>query len=191
MKQIFLFALSIVILSLAFAACDDQKTAQEYLKEEKKAIDKYIDRQNIDVIYSYPEDGVFDLEKNQYFKTPVEGLYFQVVDSGNGKRVVPAVDKVQVRFDYFFDIKDFVGGNENLIYYQWIFPFEFVYGIPGSYQKSENDVFLACDGWAIPLNYVGEGAIVNLIIPSGIGNTSDQNSYRAVFYKNLHYTKFD
>jgi len=37
---------------------------------------------------------------------------------------------------------------------------------------------------------VGEGAVVNLIIPSELGNSNDNSSVSPVFYRNLQYTKF-
>jgi FKBP-type peptidyl-prolyl cis-trans isomerase len=189
MKQIFLFTLSIVSLFLSFFSCNNAKTAQEYLREEKKAIERYIDRNGIEVVGDYLaafENNKNGFAANKYFRTD-DGLYIHVVDSGNGKRVRPYLDEVMVRFDYYFDIKNHVGGDTakySVSYTQ--LPFVFRYGIPGSYSSS----YFVCSGWTIPLSYMGEGAIVDLIIPSSLGAQSDNTSYRPVFYKNLHYTKF-
>jgi hypothetical protein len=183
MRKTILFILSITVLFIAFYSCDNTKTAQEYLREEKKAIERYIDRSGIKVLSSYPSDSIF--KENEYLTTN-DGLYLQVVDKGSDKRVRPLVDDVMVRFDYYFYVKDYVGGDTAKYKpnYQY-FPLSFRYGISGSYGSS-----FVCNGWAIPLDYVGEGAIVNLIIPSSLGSQSDNQAYRPVFYKNLHYTKF-
>jgi hypothetical protein len=187
MRKTIIFVLSFTMLVVANIACDKQKSIQEYLREEKKAIERYIDRQGIVVITTYPK-GQF--KANEYFKTN-EGLYIHVVDSGNGRRVKPMVDRVQVRFDHMYYVKTFVTGKtDSLTLPFYYFPQEFVYGQSGSYGKNSTD--LSCDGWALPLAYVGEGAIVNLIIPSALG-TSYDNSYpnfNTVFYRNLTYTKF-
>jgi hypothetical protein len=187
MRKIFLFVLPITGLFIAFSSCDNSKTAQEYLREEKKAIERYIDRKGIGVTSDYLpafKNGTNGFETNKYFRT-TEGLYIHVVDSGNGKRVRPLLDEVLVRFDYYFDIKAYAGGDTTqytLPYTQ--FPVEFKYGT-GSYSS-----YFACNGWAIPLSYMGEGAIIDLIIPSSLGSQSDNSAYRPVFYKNLRYTKF-
>jgi hypothetical protein len=183
MRKILLFALSLVVFSIAFSSCDTSKTPQEYLREEKKAIERYINQNGIVVLNSYPSDSIF--KEKEYFKTS-DGLYFHVVDPGNGKHVRPYVDEVQVRFDYFFNIKNYVGGDttRSTLPYTY-FPLGFRYGISGSY-----DTYYACNGWAIPLTYVTEGAIIDIIIPSALGSSSNSNSYVPVFYKNLYYSKF-
>jgi len=190
MRKTVIFVLSFTTLVVVNIACNKQKSTQEYLREEKKAIERYIDREGIIVVTTYPKstypNGQF--KANEYFKTN-EGLYIHVVDSGNGQRV-KLREEVQVRFDYMYYVKTFVSGDTSRLtlpfYY---FPQQFIYG-QSNYGKSSAD--LSCDGWAIPLAYVGEGAIVDLIIPSALG-TSYDNSYpnfNTVFYRNLTYTKF-
>jgi FKBP-type peptidyl-prolyl cis-trans isomerase len=186
MKKIFLFSLSIALLFIAFHSCDNTKTAQEYLREEKKAIDRYITKNNISIVTDYLsafKSGEKGFEANKYFKTD-NGLYIHVVDSGNGNRV-KFKDEVLVRFDYYRDVKAYVGGDTSVYRaYYTEFPIEFRYGI-GNYNS------YSCDGWTIPLSYLGEGAIIDLIIPSSLGSSADNSAYRPVFYKSLHYTKFN
>jgi hypothetical protein len=183
MRKIFLFTLFLVVLSIALSSCDNTKTPQEYLREEKKAIERYIDSNGIVVLNSYPTDSVF--EENEYFRTS-DGLYFHVTNPGMGNKVRPMVDEVMVRFEYYFDVKSYVSGDttKSTLYYTQ-FPIEFRYGISGTY-----DAYYACNGWAIPLTYVNEGAIIDIIIPSALGSQSNSSAYRPIFYKNLHYSKF-
>ena len=183
MQRIHFYLLLIVTLFVTLYSCDNTKTPQEYLREEKKAVDRFISRNDIRVLREYPADGVF--QENEYFRTP-DGLYIHVVDSGNGKRVRPMIDNVMVRFDHYLDVKKYVSGDTTKYTLNYTgFPIEFRYGIPGSYGS------YACNGWAAPLTYVGEEAVVNLIIPSALGASSDNSAYRAVFYKNLKYTRFN
>jgi len=189
MRKIHFYLLLIVGLFVTLYSCDNAKTPQEYLREEKKAVDRFISRNDIKVLKEYPADGVF--QENEYFRTP-DGLYIHVVDSGNGKRVRPhnSADSyrstVLVRFDYYLDVKSYVSGDTTKYSLGYAYlPIEFKYGIPGSYGD------LACNGWAVPLSYVGEEAIVDLIIPSSLGASSHNSAYRAIFYKNLKYTRFD
>ncbi len=186
MRKTIIFIISVIVLTSINIACDQTKTAMELIREEKRAIERYLERRNITVLKNYPPNGVFG--ENEYYLTG-DGLYMHVVDSGNGVRVEPMVDQVQVRFESFYYITSYVSGDTSSIKldYSW-FPMEFIYGQSGSYAKAPSG--LPCDGWAIPLLYVGEEAIVDLIIPSRIGNSTDKADFSAVFYKNLKYTKF-
>jgi hypothetical protein len=191
MRRTVIFVLSAIILTIANIACDNQKTTQEYLREEKKAIERYIDRQGIVILKEYPKT----FKPNEYYKTN-EGLYIHVVDSGKGAKVRPLVDEVQVRFDYLYYVKTYVTGDTASIPFDVIppsygeSPMYFRYGQSGSYGKNSYDY--SCDGWAIPLAYVREGAIVDLIVPSALGTSFDNTypNFNAVFFKNLTYTKF-
>ncbi|MDR0833429.1 MAG: DUF4827 domain-containing protein [Candidatus Symbiothrix sp.] len=198
-KKTAIFALSLIATVIATMSCDDSKTLQEYIEEERAAIKKYVNMQDIKVLSTYPADSTF--AENEYFRTK-DGLYFHVVDKGNGLTVKEYIEKyssaeVLVRFDYFYYVKSFVSKTgadtiywKNYSNYYGLMdaPMEFRYGYSASYGKYEAD--LSCDGWAIPLDYVKEGAIVDLIIPSALGTTTDNTGFNAVFYKNLKYTKF-
>ena len=181
------FILSLSILVMTQIACDSQKTNQERIREEKRAIERFIDKQGIRIVNEYPENGQF--EENQYFKTS-SGLYLHVVNPGDTtRRVKPLADEVQVRFDYRLNIIDFVSGKQDTIAYNYrIFPLQFVYGQYGSY--SSDPFGFVCEGFAVPLAYVGEGAVVDLIIPSLLGSSVDNSVFNPVFYKGLRYTKF-
>ena len=185
MKQI-LF-LSLIALAIIGTSCNDYESVQEKLRKEKKVINAYIDRNDIKVIKEYPADGVFG--ENEYFRTP-DGLYINVVDSGNGRRVTPYVDEVQVRFETVIDLKTHISDETDGIYdgSYFDFPKEFIYG--NSYSYSEDTDYLACDGWAIPLGFVGERAVVNLIIPSSLAGSYYNSNYRPLVFKNLTYTTF-
>jgi hypothetical protein len=159
---------------------------QEYIREEKKAIERYILSQKIEVLDEYPDDSIFS--ENQYYKTS-DGLYMHVVDRGNLERKVKAYEEVLLRFDFLYYIKSFVSGStDSLVPSYYYLPVEFRYGIPGSYSNDLSG--LACNGFAIPLSYVGEGGVVDLIIPSELGNSTDNASFAPVFYRRVKYTKF-
>ena len=190
MKRTAFFVLSIITLGFIYLSCENQKTAQEYIREEKKAIDRFKNREGIKVISKYPANHKF--ASNGYFKTD-EGLYFQVIDSGKGRKIDPFVDvkDVQVRFDFLFDIKSYVSGKKDtIIPPESILPMSFLSGPSGVYGQPDPLYNFSCAGWAIPLQYVNEGAVVNIIIPSSLGNTSDNNNFIPRFYKKIKYTNF-
>lgn len=185
MKKVFF--LFIAVWALVGFSCNDYESAQEKLRKEKKAIEAFIDKNNISVLKSYPSSGVF--AENEYFRTS-DGLYINVVDSGNGRRVVPYKDEVQVRFDYYLNIKSYMSDNTTGKYLgeYYDLPKQFIYN--NEYSYTQDAEYLACKGWADPLQYVGEKAIVNLIIPSSLAGSYASNSYTPLFYKNLRYTTF-
>ena len=184
MKKGALSIVSIILISCIFFACNDnRKNLQELIQEERKAIDRFITFNNLVILKDYPKDGVFG--DNEYYKTN-DGLFFQVVDSGNGKRV-KLLDDVSVRFDYFQYIKDVAKGDTSKNYLPFYDPFSFVYGISQTYRPTYS---IVCQAWVIPLAFVGEEAVLNLIVPSSIGSYGDNNSISPVFYRNLRYSKF-
>jgi len=188
-----------ILISCIFSACNNSKSLQELLDEERKATDRFIGDNNFDVQKYYPSDGVF--KDNEYFRT-TEGLFFHVVDSGNGKRV-QALNDVSVRFDYFQYVKDAASGDTTKYPYPqtstyWATgylcvpsgqPYSFTYGVTSTYYSVTYSP--VCQAWALPLLYVGEGAVVDMIIPSSLGSQSDNTNVTPVFYKNLRYTKFN
>ena len=185
MKKIFF--LIIAIFAFIGFSCNEYETMQEKLKKEKKAIDSFIDKNDFVILKEYPKNGVF--KEKEYFRN-ADGLYIHVVDSGSARRVTPYVDEVQVRFDYYLTIKEYVKNDSTGKYLGEYadFPIEFIYGNSASYSRDKYG--LSCDGWAIPLNYVGEGAIVDLIVPSSMAGSSYNSSFSPLFFKGLHYTTF-
>ena len=197
MKKGALFIISLIIISFISSSCNQSKSLQELIQEEQKAIDKFIIMNDFVILKNYPSNGVF--KENEYYKTP-DGLFFQVVDSGNGKRA-PLFADISIRFDYSQDIKNVVSGDTLKYYYPFTRsyyyyspyisvyqPYSFIYGRPQTYQNSNTPV---CQAWVIPLSYVGENAVINMIVPSSIGSYDDNSAITPIFYKNLRYTKFN
>jgi hypothetical protein len=189
MKKTLIFVLaSIALLACLSTACDSQKTLQERLQEEKRAIDRYIKRNNLVILGEYPKSGVFG--EKEYFKTN-DGLYIHVVDSGNGQRATSLTDVVTVRFEYRHDI---AVSDTSVTYWSetaLIQPYFFTFGLAQTYTVSGS---LVCEGWVHPLFYVGKTAVVDLIIPSALGSAEDNNTtygiINPVFYKGVTYTNF-
>ncbi|GHT62439.1 hypothetical protein FACS189451_06800 [Bacteroidia bacterium] len=188
-KTLISIIMSIVSLTYLLTACDSNKSLQQKLQEEKRAIDRYISRNGLVILNEYPKDGVF--KEKEFFKTN-DGLYIHVVDSG-GRKVQPLRDEVTVRFEYRHDILE---SDTSIVYWDksgLVYPYSFKYGLSQSYKVSGS---LVCTGWVIPLQYVGEYGVLDLIIPSSLGSYEDSyiDSYaivvNPVFYKGLTYTKF-
>lgn len=190
MRKTLIFVItSVVSLAYLLTACNNNKSLQQKLQEEKRAIDRYISRNGLVILNDYPKDGVF--KEKEFFKTS-DGLYLHVVDSG-GRKVRPLIDEVTVRFEYRHDILQ----SDTAITY-WdksglVYPYSFKYGLSQSYRVSGS---LVCTGWVLPLQYVGEHAVMDLIVPSSLGSYDDSyiDAYsiivNPVFYKGVTYTNF-
>lgn len=183
MKKILLFVLTLVALSVLGSSCSKTKTAQERLKDERKAIDRFITQKGFKIIDEYPEDGIF--EENTYLKTS-DGLYIHVIDSGNGVKPIQN-QTILVRYEGRLLFKDDTTKYSNTGTGVGAQPDEFNYGTQGY-------TGYTCAGMAIPFTYdrIGHNAEVSLIIPSPIGarypsGYSDFDNFRPVFYERIIY----
>ena len=82
LKTFFLFAASIFVV----ASCSKTKTYEDYLKEERENISKYISANNISVQNFKPTgDGEWKTADGRdiYFQSP-SGLYFHQIELGEG-----------------------------------------------------------------------------------------------------------
>ena len=71
-----------LVLTLLFASCDDTVTYSEMKEKERKAVNDYIEEQNIKII-SFDEfvtnDSTTDVSKNEYVE--IDDVYMQIVNN--------------------------------------------------------------------------------------------------------------
>lgn len=89
------YILMILCAALMVVSCDKTKSYTEHLKDERKAIERLIDREGFKVLKNYPSDGVF--KENEFVKLEND-VYLNVIDSGNGNRAVLGQTKAFCRF---------------------------------------------------------------------------------------------
>lgn len=178
------FYILMLIIGAAVLASSCGKSARTYaekLKDERKMIRKLMDSLDFVVIDRYPSDGVF---KDNEFVQLSSGLYINVVDSGNGNRAVAGYTKIHSRFEFDYmhvlsnTIQTFNGFDNSYP------PLTFVYGGLETY-----GAFLSLYGSGLtePLAYVGDSAIVKLIVPFKIGGSEQEQGSDPVYYKKLRY----
>lgn len=180
------FIIAGIILSLG--ACSKNESYADKVKNEKKLIRNFLDEHNIEVLKTYPIDGVFG--KDQYFLDETSGVYFNVVDSGNGKRAKKE-NKAEVYYR-FQDTYPLSFSQVDTINYKSYIKFQ--YGIPETYlsaNTSAPEYWYLSPGVTVPLQYVGEKAVVRLLVPfrNSYGSTLQTNSTTTLYYGNLEYTK--
>lgn len=188
MRKIITSACFLTLLVL-FAACDDDVSYAERVETERKRIKEFISEQNIEVLDTYPSSGVF--KANQYYLDDT-GVYINVVDSGNGKRAAYR-GEVYFRFGEVMSLP--LSESDTLKAWEsnpGLQPLSFKYGIVSTYSDYYNTssmpYFYLSEGVTIPLKYVGENALVNIIVPFKIGSVSQTSYYTTLFYKNLRYS---
>jgi len=184
--------------AVLFSCGDKYKTYEELKADEKKIIERILWAKNIDVLSDFPTDGIFG--ENEFVELGT-GIYLNVVDSGNGVRATPNVTTVLVRAsgevydrDSTYTFNTFTNSSDNMS-----FRFGNAYTVVS--QNSLNyysDYYrLFSMGLESILNYVGDSAVVKLIIPgySEIGGypggstfqTANNNEYYPIYYDRVRY----
>ncbi|MCL1942091.1 MAG: DUF4827 domain-containing protein [Candidatus Azobacteroides sp.] len=179
MRKILIFIFSLVVIPALWLACKNSKTYAELLKDEQNAISKLIADSGFVVLNyrDYPKDRLF--EPNEFVKLP-NGLYLNVIDSGNGERI-DSFSTVLLRYRSSRNLFDTlsVPGNWNSLS-----PMEFTYGLTASSTSGY------VEGIATPLSYVGNYAKVKLIIPSSLNSYSIMQSVVPYYYYCVKYQKY-
>jgi hypothetical protein len=181
-------------------SCGDKYPTFEELKSaERKEINKIIAEKGIKVISEYPANGVFG--ENEFVELS-NGIYLNVIDSGNGNRATYNATTILIRanveyYDSRYDsvVKESFFANDRS-------PFEFKYGYAYSVMtahKSNGDAYTYyfSAGLESVLSYVGDSAEVKLIVPgyAEINNyeagstfqTADRYRYIPFYYDRVRY----
>lgn len=180
MNMKFLVPISFFISLCAFVACDDGKTYIELREEEDKAIEKYLTSDGRWVA-DIPADGNFLTEENSenppYYRLP-DDVYMQILSMGyldSTRHFFVVDDKVYFRYtrmsltDWADGIVSTSGnmndasGSSDQYYFTYTtqmgsnYSMYFEYGL----------------GIQYPLQYVGNGAMLRLVVPSKMGFSSE------------------
>lgn len=156
----------ILLLCFGGGACNKSKTYAELVKDERKAIKKYIANNGIEVLNTFPADSVFG--PNQYYLDE-KGLYIHIEDFGE-RRLVREGEDVLIWFTKYGPLPDEDQNSTNM---SDVKPDEFTY--QGNYTAARY-------AWTRPLKYVGNGGKVKIIAPHTTGNTNDQTNVEAFAY---------
>lgn len=171
-KNIIVIILSIVAIYF-FASCNKNRTYAQRLGDERKAIELFIDKNDIKVLKEYPKDSVF--KENEFYFDTSAGVYYNVIDSGNGRRILQG-EEFYVRFKglkYLSSSDSSTYSNIHLMQ-----PEILVYGNPNTYSAA---------GWVAPLKNVGDRGKVKLIVPFNLGLASDKQTYKTAYIDELNY----
>ena len=180
----------LAFLSLSFMySCKNNETYADKLKKERKEINRLINDSLFEIIRDYPENGVF--ESNQFYYDEDTRVYFNVVDSGNGLRATRG-RVVYVRFNGASSVfrRDSTDSNTTPDQAQQYLNFTYGYSdtyIERSYTTTWPNYLYKSPGIVLPLEHVGDSAIVRIIVPFNEGSGLQRASYEPVFINWLQY----
>lgn len=184
--------LLMVCAVLMVMSCNKTKTYTDMLNDQRKAIDKLMADSDFVVLKNYPANGVFG--ENEFVKLD-NGVYLNVIDSGNGNRAVLGKTKIYSRFITY----SLLGTADTLRTYgshsNGTNPIEFMYGnyttlISSATSASSDDYYTAYvfgEGMQTPLEYVGDQAKVKLIVPFQVGASTSSSNGIPWFFEILQY----
>ena len=182
------FNLLMILCAVALAlSCNKTKSYTDYLKDERKKIDRFMNEQGFVKLKDFPSDGVFG--EKEYVELQ-NGVYFHIIDSGNGNRPVPGTtilsrakgiifsgDTMRYEFDGF-------KGSSGP-------PLEFKYG---SAVELNGDALYISPGFVSALDFVGDSSFVSMIVPFRVGSTAQQSTssgyglaYQPIYFERVRF----
>ncbi len=97
--------LSIILMCvlgmLCFQACEDTKTYAELKDEEREAIKRFIEENEIKVIDEdtfFEQDTVTNLSNNEYVFFDESGIYLQIIERGKGEKLENGRHEILARY---------------------------------------------------------------------------------------------
>lgn len=185
MKKIHTVSILIAGLLILITSCNKQKTYAEYLKDETKAIDLFIAKNNLVILKEFPADTSFN--SNEFYKDPSTGVYFNIIDRGEEDRKIQLGQEVYVRFSGLSYFKsDDTTFYSNLDPNTSPFPQTLIYR--GPVTVSTRSLYSSSvPGWIVPLYFVGHTGRAKLIVPFNMGSSYEQSNYEPTYYDNVQY----
>lgn len=180
MNKTNILIITILALIISAVSCKDQKTYADYLKEETKAIDEFIVKNNLNILSKFPSNGVFG--DKDFYKDPESKVYYNIIEYGDTTDNIFIGEKVFVRFmglKYFMVNDSTTYTNNDNINPQEI---EFIGPVNSSTRS-----YYSFPGWAVPLPRIGHNAIVKMIVPFNMGSSTERSQYQATYYDRIEY----
>lgn len=187
MRKTGYIVLSLAALLIFGVSCNKRKTYADLLKDETKAIDKFIAKNRLVILDEFPQNGNF--QSNEFYRDPATGVYYNIIDVGDTVNIgkIKEGEEVYVRFSglKYFSKNDTIEYS-NLDPIRSPFPETFVYRGPVT-MINKSLYSATTPGWAVPLGFVGHTGKVKMIIPFNMGSSSDQAGYTPTYYESIQY----
>ncbi|MGL4853123.1 MAG: DUF4827 domain-containing protein [Phocaeicola sp.] len=201
MKNLRILLGAVMAFGLAFQACDSSKTYAEMKEDEREAIQRFIEKENIKVISLetfQAQDSTTNVADNEYVLFPDNGVYMQVLERGTGPVLEDGNFGLLARYVEerlnTDGTRDTISLNTIANYYPH--PDEFTLTISGrNYYGSFSSASAMSGystavptGWLIPFRYIKTGreiagrAKVKLIVPHNVGQADASSSVYPCYY---------
>ena len=208
MKKLGLLLMMTVGLGMSFQSCDDSKTYAELKEEEREAIKRYIELNNIKVIDENQfkeQDSTTNVANNEYVLFAESGVYMQVLERGNGEVIEDGRYEILTRYWELVinedGTADTISSNMNGNYYPHPDEFKLTklgnslsasfVGSGGAMYQTHGSASVP-SGWLLPLNYLKVGRTisgrsrVNLIVPHSRGTSTASSQVVPCYYEILY-----
>jgi hypothetical protein len=181
MKKGFYITMSLLVAAaLGFSSCNNTKSYADMLKDQKRALTKLFADSGYVTLASYPANGVF--APNEFFVLD-NGVYLNVVDSGNGNRPIPGITSILCRFRAHI-LLDTVS-YENIS--NGTFPLVYTYGKTDYTSQEPYMSQFFTTAMFSAMEYVGDSSEVKIIIPFDVSSSYFQTQGNPIFYDRMRY----
>ena len=182
-----------MFLGFAFQSCNNSKTYAELKDEEREAIKRYIELNEIKVIDEdqfEAQDSITNVAANEYVLFDKTGVYMQVLERGNGELLEDGRHEILVRYIEEKIYKD--GSTDtlslNTVANMYAHPDEFMltklesslsatFTTNGAMYQAHSSAYVP-SGWLLPLSYLKVGreiqgrSKIKLILPHSQGTAT-------------------
>ena len=183
MKKLVVITLALAGLSILAISCKDQKTYADYLKDEERAIDQYILKNDLSILKKFPDNGTF--KAGDFYLDPETGVYYNIVSYGDTSRNISFGEEVYIRFSglKYFSVDDSTSYS-NMDTNNHPNPQTVVFRAP---VNNDTKGYYDNPGWIVPLTRVGHNGVVRMIIPFNMGSSYDRSNFIPTYYDHIEY----
>lgn len=191
-------------LGLISQSCNEGKTYAEMKEDEREAIKRFIELNDIKVIDEdqfEAQDSTTNVSANEYVLFEESGVYMQVIERGKGETLEDGRHEILARYVEEHIKTD--GSTDtlslNTLSNLYPHPDEFVltksnnslsatFGTNGAMYGAHSSAYVP-SGWLLPLNYLKVGreisarAKIRLILPHGQGTSTASSQVIPCFYE--------
>ena len=204
MKKFSILLMMVFGLAMSFQSCNNGKTYAEMKEDEREAIKRFIELNDIKVIDEdqfAEQDSLTNVAANEYVLFEETGVYMQVVERGNGDALEDGRHEILVRYLEEQIVED--GTTDtlslNTISNLYAHPDEFIltkqdktlsasFTANGAMYAAHSSAYVP-SGWLLPLNYLRVGreiagrSKIKLILPHGQGTATASGQVFPCYYE--------
>ncbi len=198
MKKLSILLASVFLLGLVFQACNNGKTYAEMKEEEREAIKRFIEKEDINVIsfsQFQEQDSTTNVDENQFVLFSDNGVYMQIIEEGNGEKLEDGRYEVLARY---IEKRIVEGGAVDTLSGNLFSPFPDEMQLTKSgknfsatFTLGQMTVYSGAvpSGWLIPFNYIKVGreisgrSKIRLIVPHSQGQVEASASVYPCYYE--------